>query len=548
MQLAPIASKHSGHALALALLALLGLPLLLAAWAAALAGWDLEAWRGLLAQPQTLPALAMTLWTGLAASMVSWLLCAWLLGRYFPGPGWAAMVRSLGPLLALPHAAFAIGLVLLIAPSGWLLRALSPWATGFTLPPPWSSTQDPWGLGLIAVLVAKELPFLLWAAASQLQRADVAQRWSRELLLARSMGYSRSQAWWRVLWPQLGPRLRWPMLAVLAYSLTVVDVALVIGPSAPPTLAVLTWQWLLDADVLRNAQGAAGAWLLALTVGLLTLLLWLGQRDGAGRARWSDGRRGRAAATILPPRNIGLALLLGLYLAVLLALAVGSVSGVWTFPALLPQSLTLEAWRTVADSLSTVGTTLSLALAAAAAALVWSVLWLESAPAAWDRVLRQWVYLPLALPAVLWVIGVHGLTLRWGIDATWPGLWLAHSLACVPYVLIALSPAYLGFDPRLRHVAQSLGHAQVVFLWRIKWPLLRAALASGFAVGFAVSVAQYLPTVFIGAGRYSTVTTEAVALASGAQRSLGAAHAWLLWLLPALVFGAAAMLGRPRRF
>jgi hypothetical protein len=75
-------------------------------------------------------------------------------------------------MLAVPHAAFAIGLAFLIAPSGWLLRLLSPWATGFEAPPPWPTTQDPWGLGLIAVLVAKEVPFLLWMAATQLQRAE----------------------------------------------------------------------------------------------------------------------------------------------------------------------------------------------------------------------------------------------------------------------------------------------------------------------------------------------------------------------------------------
>ena len=77
---------------------------------------------------------------------------------------------------------------------------------------------------------------------------------------------------------------------------------------------------------------------------------------------------------------------------------------------------------------------------------------------------------------------------------------------------------------------------------------LDATLASAFAIGFAVSCAQYLPTLFIGAGRYATVTTEAVTLASGAQRSLTAAYAWLQWLLPVLCFAVAAWLGRPRKF
>jgi putative thiamine transport system permease protein len=46
----------------------------------------------------------------------------------------------------------------------------------------------------------------------------------------------------------------------------------------------------------------------------------------------------------------------------------------------------------------------------------------------------------------------------------------------------------------------------------------RASLLAALAVGFAVSVAQYLPTLFVGAGRFNTVTTEAVTLASGGQR------------------------------
>jgi len=118
----------------------------------------------------------------------------------------------------------------------------------------------------------------------------------------------------------------------------------------------------------------------------------------------------------------------------------------------------------------------------------------------------------------------------------------------VPYVLITLSPAYQGFDVRYRQLTASLGHGRWSFLWRVKWPLLRAALAAALAVGFAVSVAQYLPTVFIGAGRYSTVTTEAITLAAGAQRSLTAAYAWLQWLLPVLGFALAAWVGRPRRY
>ena len=545
---------RTDRGIALLLMAVLAVPLVWTVGAALRGALDLAAWQSVWADTQTWRAVGLTLITGVLASGLAMALAAWLLSHHFPGRRWSALVRALGPLLAVPHAAFAIGLAFLIAPSGWLLRAFSPWATGLNAPPPWLTTQDPWGLGLVLVLVAKEVPFLLWAAATQLQRADIAPTLQRELQVARSLGYAPQTAWWRVLWPQLWPRLVWPLMAVLGYNLTVVDMALVIGPTSPPTLAVLAWQWLLDADVARNAQGTAAASLLAALVVGVAAVGWSLTRLPLWRTRWTTGRRGRPRSTEIrvsrfgPLGQFGWWALLGLYLAVMLALAVGSVSGFWPFPSLLPQTWTGAAWASVGQSLDTVGTTLTLATASAVTALAWSVAWLECAPSRWIAPMRRLIYVPLLLPPVLWVVGVHGMALAWGIDATWTGVWLAHTLAALPYVLIALSPAYTGFDPRFRQLCASLGHGRWAFLWRVKWPLLRTALTAALAIGFAVSVAQYLPTLFVGAGRLGTVTTEAVTLAAGAQRSLTAAYAWLQWLLPMLVFAWAAWLGKARHF
>lgn len=544
---------HPETVAAALLAAIAGVPLLAVAWLALAAGADVAAWQRVLADPQWPQALALSLATGTASTVLSVALAAWLLSRLFATPHWQAAVRVLAPMLAVPHVAMAIGLVLLLAPSGWILRAFSPWATGLDAPPAWPTTQDPWGLGLVLALVAKEVPFLLWAAASQLQRGDAGARWARELQVAQSLGYTRAAAWWRVVWPQLAPRLAAPILAVAAYGLTVVDVALVIGPGSPPTAAVLAWQWLLDADEAFNAQGAAAAWMLALAGAALVGLAWRLRRRLARRARWSDGRRGAEAPTLSRCRKVASEVFArhawpAGYLAVMAALAVASVAGNWPFPAFWPERWSLAGWRAAADHAGTIGFTLGLALAAAVAALAWAVMWLEAAPARWDTWMRPLAYLTLALPALLWVVGLHRLALAAGLDGSATGLWLAHTLAVLPYALIALSPSYLGFDARYRHLAETLGHRRAAFLLRVKWPLLRAGLASTLAVGFAVSVAQYLPTQFIGAGRHPTVTTEAVALAAGGQRALLAATAWVQWLLPVIVFALAAWWGRPRRF
>jgi putative thiamine transport system permease protein len=507
-----------------------------------------DAWKELLEAPSLLRAIGMTLWTGLASTLLAWWASALLLSQAFGRPWWDRLVRSLPPLLATPHAAFAVGLVFLIAPSGWILRSVSPWLTGWVEPPQIATSQDAYGLGLIAMLMFKEVPFLLWAAATQLQRDDTGARWQHEAFAAQTLGYSRQRAFWQVLWPQLSHRLLWPLLAVLAYSLTVVDAALIAGPGSPATLSVRAWNWLQDSDEDTNAVGALAGWWLTALVALCASALWLQSKL---RAAWrgSTGQRGRdALPTAWPVGHISWLAIMVLYGAVLLALAVGSVAGVWPFPALLPQSLSWEAWQSVIGSSRGVWITLSLAAGSSALALIWAVVWLELSPAAWDAALRKLLYLPLLLPGVLWVVGTHRLALAGGLTGSWLGVLLAHLLAVLPYTLIALSPAYLGFDARYAHISSTLGKSRWAYLMQVKWPLLRTSLWSTAAVGFAVSVAQFLPTLYIGEGRIVTVTTEAVTLSSGGQRSLVAAFAWLQWLLPALAFASAAWLGKPRRW
>ena len=559
------------------LLALIAaMPMAWALWSAASQVLDAQGWQALWTDPQTLRAWGMTLWTGLASTALVWWTVAHLLASGFIRRQLARWLSHVPALLATPHAAMAIGLVLWLSPSGWALRLVSPGWTGFDAPPPWPTTQDPWGLGLILALWLKEVPFLLWVAATQLQREDLRRRWQAEFALAQTLGHTPPQAFAQVVWPQLAPRLRWPLLAVLVYGLTVVDMALIIGPASPPTLAVLAWQWLGDADAAMQAQGAAAAGALtasvALWAGLTVVLLraWSGLRTFASKGSllqktspWAgrfceklppqpnglSSKHWHSTAGLSCGRMSGLAFAIGgAYLAVWFALAMGSVSGVWPFPQLWPSLWTSHAWSQVLASAATVWTTLGLAVASASLCLVWSVAWLEWAPRSWQRALRPWWLLPLVLPSVLWVVGLYSLALQWRLEGQWLGLLLAHSVMVLPYVLLALEPAYLAVDPRQAAVVASLGHGRWTYLRHIQWPLLRRAIASTWAVGFAVSVAQYLPTLYVGAGRFATVTTEAVTLASGAQRSLMSAYAALQMLLPVLAFALASWWGRPRQF
>ena len=123
--------------------------------------FSLEPWRRLVAAPGLATAVRVTLSTGFASTVIALALTILL---FAAGHGTAAfdrIRRGMVPLLAVPHLALAVGLAFLIAPSGWLVRLVAPWPTGWQTPPDIPLVQDPLGLALAFGLVLKEIPFLV---------------------------------------------------------------------------------------------------------------------------------------------------------------------------------------------------------------------------------------------------------------------------------------------------------------------------------------------------------------------------------------------------
>lgn len=525
------------------LLALFVLPLVAALGHGLADAVDAAAWRGLLAEPALWRALLLGVASATLATALALAALLWSVPRLYGRTAWTWLRRALGPLLAVPHAAFAIGVGLWLMPSGLLARLLAP-AMGWTAPPDIATVQDPWGLGLALALAAKEWPFLLWCTVAQLGRADQGPLLQQQLNTGRSLGYTRTTLWWRVVWPQLLPRLAWPLAAVWAYALTVVDMALVLGPARPPTLAMLAWAWLQDPDPAQQRVGAAAA-LLLVVVMVAGLMLAVMAWRMARMALAPLATRGHRPAVRRDGRSAGLALgMLALgYLAVLAMLGFASVVPRWPFPALWPAEWGAQAWGLAVASGGTLGTTLGLGLTSAASGVLMALAWLEASPTHWDARAAPLIFLPLWWPGILLVAGLYRALLPWGLDGQWLGVWLAHGLYTAPYALVALAPAHRAFDPRYAQLARVMGRGGLTFLWRVKWPMLQVPLASAFAVAFSVSVAQYLSTQYVGGGRWPTFATEALALAAAGQRDRVAAFALMQAALPALVFGLAMAIG-----
>lgn len=519
--------------------------------AAGLAGTIAPALRGqgfaALADWPGLPgAVALSLGTGLVSTLVALAVTLLLIGCLQGTPGFALLRRVLSPLLALPHAAAALGLAFLIAPSGWIARALSPWATGWSQPPDLLILNDPLGLALTAGLIAKEVPFLLLMALAALPQTDAPRR----ARIAASLGYGRAMGFALTTLPALYRALRLPVFAVLAYGMTNVDMAAILGPSLPPTLAVQITDWMTDPG-LAHLPTAAAAALLQLALVAAAIALWCLAERGLAPALPAlalRGMRGRALDPALAAltKTLGGAIALGLF-AGLAGLALWSFAELWQFPDALPDSLTLKTWAKAApDLVATSLTTLAIACAASLAALALTLAVLE-AEARRARPLRiePLIYLPLILPQIAFLPGLQVLALTLlGAKGNAAIVAVAHLLFVLPYVWLSLAPAYRGWDSRIGLAAASLGTSPARIFWTLRLPMLLAPVLTALAVGVAVSVGQYLPSLMLGGGRVETLTTEALALASGGNRRLIGATALLQMVLPALAFALALALPR----
>ena len=292
-----------------------------------------------------------------------------------------------------------------------------------------------------------------------------------------------------------------------------------------------------------------------------------GGRRAAGLAHGRDGRRkagpglDRARRPRIPrpgaaPRRAAAGALSALaVLGGLAGLALWSFAGFWSFPAALPDTLSLRGWaRHGAGVLDSAATTALIAASATALALVLVLGCLEAEHRRGRPLSRRglWlIYLPLIMPQIAFLPGLQTLLLSLGWSSGTGPVIAAHLVFVLPYVFLSMGDPWRAWDARHATVAATLGAAPARVFWRVRMPMLLRPVLTAAAVGLAVSVGQYLPTLLAGGGRVTTLTTEAVALASGGDRRAIGAFAvaqTAAALLPfALALGLPALIWRNRR-
>ena len=221
--------------------------------------------RAVLSEPGFLSGLLLTLWVSFVSTVVTVLLAivtALSLRRMRRLQRLMTYVYQLP--LTLPHLVLASAGIMLLSQSGVLSRAVT--ALGLISSPSGfpELVYDRGGIGIIAVYVWKQVPFVGLFALAVLQ--SVGEDYEAA---ARSLGARPFQAVRHVLVPLIVPGLLPASVIIFAFVFGAFEVPLLLGARYPSMLSVLAYRLYTDVDLSLRPQSMALSFVIALIIFVL---------------------------------------------------------------------------------------------------------------------------------------------------------------------------------------------------------------------------------------------------------------------------------------
>lgn len=475
--------------------------------------------------PGITKSIILSFFTGFISTLLALFFSQVIILYIFQTKFYQFLKTIISPLLALPHVTMAIGLLFIFSPSGLFFRLFSPWLTGFERPPNFFILPDEYGFFLILGLVLKEIPFFILVSMSAIEQFGA----KKFLNVGKSLQHSTFSVWCILLFPLIYKRIRLIIFIVIAFAASVLDMSLLLAPSTPSTLAIRILQYYQssETDSLFIASNLA---LIQLFVIVILLLMWL-LLEKLVSNKFVFTYLVRACSyknSFIKYFIFSLILiLLALSLLTIISSFLWGLGGNWFFPNLLPTSINIEIFvKFFNENKSIILISIFIPLIVSLLSCLIVILWVELTESFNKKYyyFESFIFLPLFIPQISFLIGIQSFLILLNFSNFFIPLIIVELFYVIPYSFIILAPSFREIKKDIIKVAASLGKNRFERLIFIKIPIIMPTFLLSIAIGMLVSFALYTPVYFIGAGRVTTLTVEALNLAlSGAKKDLGVA-------------------------
>ncbi|CAN5308362.1 ABC transporter permease [soil metagenome] len=122
--------------------------------------------------------------------------------------------------------------------------------------------------------------------------------------------------------------------------------------------------------------------------------------------------------------------------------------------------------------------------------------------------LRALLMISMVTPAIVIAVAVYISFLQWHLTGTLMGYVLAHAALGVPFVLVSVTSALGGFDPKLLRASASLGASPIRSFLRVTMPLISRGIITGAIFAFVTSFDEVVIALFLRSPTFQTLPVQ----------------------------------------
>jgi putative spermidine/putrescine transport system permease protein len=122
--------------------------------------------------------------------------------------------------------------------------------------------------------------------------------------------------------------------------------------------------------------------------------------------------------------------------------------------------------------------------------------------------LRTLLMISLVTPAIVVAVAIYVSFLQWHLTGTLLGYVLAHAALGMPFVLVSVTSALGGFDPKLLRASASLGASPIRSFVRVTMPLISRGILTGAIFAFVTSFDEVVIALFLRSPTFQTLPVQ----------------------------------------
>lgn len=124
------------------------------------------------------------------------------------------------------------------------------------------------------------------------------------------------------------------------------------------------------------------------------------------------------------------------------------------------------------------------------------------------RFARTLLMVSMVTPAIVIAVAVYISFLQWQLVGTFGGFVLAHAAIGVPFVLVSVTSALGGFDPKLLRASASLGAPPLRTFRTVTMPLISRGIVTGAVFAFVTSFDEVVIALFLRSPTLQTLPVQ----------------------------------------